>query len=168
MSDGDLDFDLDVDPDEYASTAAKDNSTTNDRTHLSDEAFAAVKENYVAKHDNGSIYLTLPSHLPPPADGESETKPKLNTKQIQLLSVAAGELYFFKNYHKLLELIAWVREGYDVSGSGGSKSRPNGKLEEALVRWEARSKERIARGEGEEEQVQRGELRDNGKVGEGG
>ncbi|KAF2223289.1 hypothetical protein BDZ85DRAFT_107101 [Elsinoe ampelina] len=164
MSDGDLDYDLDVDPDDYASTAAKDNPTTNDRTHLSDEAFATIKESYVAKHDNGSIHLTLPSHLPPPATKESETKPKLSNKQIQLLSAAAGELYFFKNYRKLLELITWVREAYDVPSSGGSKSRPNGKLEEALGRWEGRCKERIARGEREEEQIQKDGLKENGKV----
>ncbi|KAF4551871.1 Hypothetical protein D9617_12g037610 [Elsinoe fawcettii] len=148
MDDNDFDLDLDVDADDYATTAAKDNPATNDRTHLSDEAFAAIKVGYVAKHDNGSIYRTLPSSLPPPA-GEGDPKPTLSNKHIQLLSAAAGELYYFKNYDKLLDLIVWVRERYDVPASGGSRGRPNGKLEEALGRWEGRCRSRLEEGEGQ-------------------
>lgn len=60
MNDGDLDLDLDVDADDYAEAAAEDGPSTNDRTHLSDEAFNAIKATYVAKHDNGSVRLPVP------------------------------------------------------------------------------------------------------------
>ncbi|PNS14583.1 hypothetical protein CAC42_2640 [Sphaceloma murrayae] len=147
MTDSDDDPEIEVKP-----TAASD------RTHLSDEAFAATKADYVAKHDNGRIFESLPEALPspyrapaaavvgdaaPPSD-IFPAKPSLTNKHIQLVSAAAGELYYFKDYEKLLEMIAWLREGYDVEGSGRGKGKSVGKLVEALERWERRCRERLS------------------------
>ncbi|PSK34580.1 hypothetical protein B9Z65_8906 [Elsinoe australis] len=156
MNDGDLDLDLDVDADDYAEAAAEDIPSTNDRTHLSDEAFNAIKATYVAKHDNGSIYKSLLTALPDPGlttegpsgDGKP-TKPALSNKHIQLVSAAAGELYYFKNYEQLIDLIAWLRERYDIDGSGTGKGNRRGKFGDTLQRWEGRCRARIAEGGGE-------------------
>ncbi|KAF2155540.1 hypothetical protein K461DRAFT_75228 [Myriangium duriaei CBS 260.36] len=152
-------LDIEVDADDYATTAANDDpAPTQDRTHVSEEQFQQTKATYRAKIDTGSIYKSLPTALPPPASSPAEPKPSLSGKNVQLIAAAAGELYFNRDYTQLLTVIAWLRDKYNVQGAK-LRGRPLG---DVLGDWEGRCRRRM---EGEERGKAKTEM--GGAVGEG-
>ncbi|GAB7345508.1 hypothetical protein MBLNU457_3826t1 [Dothideomycetes sp. NU457] len=136
------DLDLDVDTDNYATVAAEDTPTDSARTALSNEDFEKTRANYRAKIENGDIYKSLPSLLPPPSSNTNEDglKPKLSKRHALLVTSAVGELYFYRSYQETLDLIARLRRDYDVVPEGDKK----GKFPESLTRWEERCREQLA------------------------
>ena len=136
-------FAIDVDADDYAETAAGDTPSVS-RTYQSKADFQAVKAGYQAKMDGGTAYMDLITAVPvlgrsdvDEADGHEVTnghaKVKLSKKDFQLLGYAVGEMYYDKQYEKLLELCSRLRARCEVDG----------KTLESLERWEARCRNRM-------------------------
>jgi len=133
----DAGYDAEVDADDYAVATAQD--TPPSRGFQSDADFQAQKASYTAKFAHGDIYHTLPSQLPelvlPDINNEVDSgggratpeKPKLTKKHNQLITAAAGELYWFRRYDDLIKMIDWIGQSFEADG----------KLSEALRRWEA-------------------------------
>jgi len=86
------------------------------------------------------IYKSLSSLLPPPSpDSTDASKPKLGKKHALLITSAVGELYFYRSYQQILDLIAQLRQDYDVVPGGDRK----GRFPESLSRWEERCREQL-------------------------
>lgn len=140
--DNDL-FAIEVDADDYAETAAADTPAVS-RTHQSEAAFQAIKASYEAKVDDGTSYQTLVTSVPTlgqPLDAEGNDSPhgtadarvQLNKKDVQLLGYAVGELYYARQFAKVVELCMRASRTCLVDG----------KTEEALARWERRCRDRL-------------------------
>ena len=112
---------ISVDTDDYAVAAAEDAPTVS-RTYQSEEAFQAVKANYTAKHDNGGNYEALIEAVPvlrtAIAQGNNANstlaKVKLSKKDAQLLGYAAGEMYYEREYAKLIALCTRVQDVCEI------------------------------------------------------
>ena len=59
MAEADAVLELDVDTEDYATTAANDTPTASDRTAQSEADFAAQKASYTAKIENGQVSRCL-------------------------------------------------------------------------------------------------------------
>ncbi|KAL7796021.1 hypothetical protein V8C37DRAFT_18692 [Trichoderma ceciliae] len=68
------------------------------RTGQSEDDFQAVKSNYHAKVENGNIYQSISLPLGPDA----------NKQNAQQLLHAAEELYFFRRYQHVIDLVSQV------------------------------------------------------------
>ena len=67
--------------------------------------------------------------------GISAKKVKLGKKHVLLVTAAAGELYYFREYEKLLEVLDWLGTRYDLDSDM--------KFAESVRRWEGRAREQI-------------------------
>ncbi|KAL7909111.1 hypothetical protein GGI35DRAFT_480690 [Trichoderma velutinum] len=76
------------------------------RTGQSEDDFKAVKNTYHAKVENGNIYQTLTLPLGPDA----------NKQHVQEVIHAAEELYFFRRYQQVIDLVSKV---LDLEGEKG-------------------------------------------------
>ena len=141
MADHDL-FAIEVDADDYGETAAADAPSVS-RTFQSETKFQAVKNAYKAQIDVGDIYKqllsTVPSLRPSQADAESctaggaELPVKLAKRDCQLLGYAVGELYYDKEYARIIELCERVTSGCQVDA----------KTLGSLQKWTKRCEERL-------------------------
>jgi hypothetical protein len=124
-------------------TATADNPAVS-RTHQSEPAFQAIKASYKAKVDGGRSYQDLITAVPVLAQEinseergakqeDGHEKVKLSKRDGQLLGYAVGELYYDKEFGRVIELCQRVRERCAVDG----------KTDEALERWEKRCQERV-------------------------
>nr|POE85465.1 hypothetical protein CFP56_43781 [Quercus suber] len=129
---------IDVDTDDYAETAASDTPTVS-RTYQSEDSFQAEKLSYTAKiqGEPGTTYRQLMGALPGVSrilesrDAESTrltTKANLSKKDAHLLGYVVGELYYDRDFQRVLRLCEAVRAVCDVD----KKSERN------LDRWKAR------------------------------
>ena len=137
-------FAIEVDADDYAETAAGDTPAVS-RTFQSEADFQAVKATYQAKVDGGNTYRDLISAVPvlelsdvDEANGTGGTdlngpKVKLGKKDFQLLGYAVGEMYYDKQYGRILELCERVTARCEIDE----------KTAESLGRWERRCGERL-------------------------
>ena len=144
MADGDNDlFAIEVDADDYAETAATDTPAAS-RTYQSEEAFQTIKASYEAKVDGGTSYHDLLVAMPilsQPMDaidskfslGPADAPVKLSKKDVQSLGYAVAELYYARDFAKVIELCKRVRRSCVLDG----------KMSEALDRWERRCRERL-------------------------
>lgn len=134
---------IEVDADGYAKTAAGDTPSVS-RTYQSEANFHAIKTSYAAKQDGDNTYQDLIAAVPAlksndtPALNRSEqsnghAKVRLGKKDLHLLGYAVGEMYFDKEYLRILELCNRVRERCDVDA----------KTVENLDRWERRCRDRL-------------------------
>lgn len=117
MSDTEPDFlSIDVSTDDYAETAAGDVPSV-PRGHQTEEAFQAQKAAYTAKIDDGNSYkdldkiLTLATTEEQSSDGT--TRAKLGKKDLQLLGYAVAELYYDREYARVIEVCDRVRAGFE-------------------------------------------------------
>lgn len=135
---------IEVDADDYAETAAGDTPTVA-RTFQSEADFQAIKASYNAKMDGGNTYNDLIAALPildTRSTDSTETddmtnghsKVKLSKKDVQLLGYAVGEMYFDKEYMRIIKLCERVMVCCEVDG----------KTNESLKRWERKCWERIS------------------------
>jgi len=86
------------------------------------------------------IYKSLPFLLPSTrSDTDDGPKPKLNKRHALCITSAVGELYFYRSYHEILDLIARLRRDYDVVPDGDKK----GRFPESLTKWEERCREQL-------------------------
>ncbi|SMQ55627.1 unnamed protein product [Zymoseptoria tritici ST99CH_3D7] len=146
-------FAIDVDPDNYAETAAHDNTATESRTFQSEETFQAQKASYSAKIDTGDHYSELMKTVPAlaPSNGElsrgaesasveeqnlKEEKFKLGKRDVMLLGYAVGEMYYDGKYAEVAELCGRV-EG---------RCLVDKKMAESLRRWSERCEVRMREG----------------------
>ncbi|SMY29315.1 unnamed protein product [Zymoseptoria tritici ST99CH_1A5] len=146
-------FAIDVDPDNYAETAAHDNLAPESRTFQSEEAFQAQKASYSAKIDTGDHYSELMKTVPAlaPSNGElsrgaesasveeqnlKEEKFKLGKRDVMLLGYAVGEMYYDGKYAEVVELCGRV-EG---------RCLVDKKMAESLRRWRERCEVRMREG----------------------
>lgn len=103
---------IDLGPDNYASTAATDTPTHNPRTHQTEAAFAQIKSSYIAKQDTSQaeLYADLIRTAPAldPAREEvglqGEGRVKLNKREQQLLGYVVGELYWDREFERIVDL----------------------------------------------------------------
>ena len=134
---------IEVDADDYAETAAGDTPSVS-RTYQSDADFTDIKATYQAKQDGHSTYNDLVSAVPAlgfdnshgindHVIGDGGCRPKLSKKDLQLLGYAVGELYFDKEYSRVLELCERVR----------GKCEVDTRVSESLDKWERRCRERM-------------------------
>lgn len=146
--------DLAVDPDAYAETAENDDADVDPalrdptlaRTYQSEEAFAAQRDGYVARVDDGGHWEVLgrrvselqrrPDQRQGQIDGEAGTV-VLSKPDRQLLAAVAAELYFEKDWEGLVELCGMVRGVC----SGDKKSL------EGLDTWEEKARGKLKSGE---------------------
>lgn len=133
-------FAIAVDADDDAETTAGDAPCVS-RTYQSEDDFQAQKAGYSAKIDNGNNYQVLLGavpHLTAVDDGSNgtkcKTKARLSKKDVQLLGYAVGEMYYDKEYKKVVELCVKVREVCQIDE----------KTSEGLQRWIKRCEERLS------------------------
>lgn len=135
---------IEVDADDYAETAAGDLPSVS-RTYQSEADFQVQKANYSAKVDYGNTYQDLikavPNLHPGIENGEANdglsngrSRVKLSKKDVQLLGYAVGELYYDKEYMKIIELCERVTRFCDVDD----------KTAESLRRWTKRCQDRLS------------------------
>ena len=135
---------IEVDADDYAEIAAEDAPSVS-RTYQSEADFQAIKATYTAKIDGGKTYQELIAAVPilrkeqmhygnasDHANGHANVK--LSKKDVQLLGYAAGEMYYDKEYSRIIELCGRVRARCEVDG----------KTAESLNRWERRCREKMS------------------------
>lgn len=134
---------IEVDADNYAETAAGDAPSVS-RTYQSEADFQAIKATYQAKQDGRTTYQDLTSAVPVlepnnrddangPEFSNGHSKVHLSKKDFQLLGYAVGEMYYDKEYQRILELCERVRMRCEVDE----------KLGESLERWERRCRARM-------------------------
>ena len=126
---------LDTDNDDDASSEPAAQS----RTYQSEADFQKIKASYTAKIDNGNTYQDLIAAVPVLAQPEepiSGPKVKLRKKDVQLLGYAAAELYYDREYARMIELCERVKERCEVDA----------KAEEGLGRWVERCEGRLKGG----------------------
>ena len=135
---------IDVDADDYAEAAAGDTPSVS-RTYQSEADFQAVKAGYSAKIDGGNSYRGLIAAVPILADDKTKDAEedgvlngnagvRMSKKDVQLLGYAVGEMYFDRQYGRVIELCERVRGRCEVDG----------KTMESLERWERRCRERMS------------------------
>ena len=136
---------IEVDADEYAETAAGDTPSVS-RTYQSEANFQVVRASYAAKIDNGNTYRDLVAAVPVLETGKGKqtngttsmnggaAKVKLGKKNVQLLRYAVGELYYDKDYAKLVDLCERVRALCEIDE----------KTAESMDRWVRRCRERMS------------------------
>lgn len=128
-----------VDAADDAETASGEGSHVS-RTYQSEADFQAQKAKYSAKTDNGNNYQILLKAVPQlnmPDDGSNGThnltKARLSKKDAQLLGYAVGELYYDKDYEKVVELCVKTRRVCEIDE----------KMSVILQRWIKRCEERL-------------------------
>jgi hypothetical protein len=115
---------IEVDADDYAETAAGDTPSVS-RTYQSEPDFQAIKTSYAAKQDGNNTYQDLIAAVPALKSNDAlalnrseqstgHAKVRLGKKDLQLLGYAVGEMYFDKEYARILELCHRVRGRCDV------------------------------------------------------
>lgn len=135
---------IEVDADNYAETAAGDVPSVS-RTYQSEADFQAQKATYTAKIDGGKTYQDLITAVPileqDKIDSDSRSGPqnghlkvKLSKKDVQLLGYAVGELYYDKEYRRIVDLCERIARFCDTDE----------KTEESLRRWTRRCHERLS------------------------
>ena len=131
---------IEVDADDYAQTAAEDTAAVS-RTYQSEADFQAIKTTYSAKVDGGGTYKDLIAAVPEldkdfkdHLDVTGGPTIKLAKKDVQLLGYAVGELYYDKQFLRIVELCSTVTKRCEVDG----------KTAESLKRWEKRCRERMS------------------------
>lgn len=134
---------IELDADDYAETAAGDIPSAS-RTYQSEADFQAQKAAYTTKIDGSTTYRDLIASVPilqgssdltkTPALSDGHSRVKLSKKDAQLFGYAVGELYYDKEYTKILDLCERVGRLCDVDE----------KTAESLHRWTRRCKERIS------------------------
>ncbi|KAK5112193.1 hypothetical protein LTR85_011626 [Meristemomyces frigidus] len=141
-------FAIEVDTDDYAKTAAGDTPSV-PRTFQSEADFQTQKSSYAAKVDVGDNYHQLLKAVPLLGqdgqpnleDGEATAgtaQPKLSKKDLQLLGYAVGELYYDKEYAKIIELCSQVADVCQVDA----------KTLGSLRKWAGRCEGRVRRSDG--------------------
>ncbi|KAF2229948.1 hypothetical protein EV356DRAFT_536790 [Viridothelium virens] len=137
MEDPLLTLSLDSDPEEPTSQASKNDSLPTNRgyprDYQSEADFQAVKASYRPKIENGELYKSLP--LSSSTGSNNEEKPKTRQekkRELEALSAAVAELYFFRRYDKVLEILHVV---LDEEGEGYGIEIGEGKERERLERW---------------------------------
>ncbi|GAB7348171.1 hypothetical protein MBLNU459_g6181t1 [Dothideomycetes sp. NU459] len=120
---------IDVSTEDYASAAAADQEVPEDvgmnpRTLQTEEDFQAQKASYSAKIDAGNIYTHLQTFDPPfpppsttttaPAPSSSVDAPRssLDKKQFQLVAAAVAELYFRRDYARVVAIADWAEASF--------------------------------------------------------
>jgi hypothetical protein len=124
-------FAIDVDADDYAEAAAEDTPAV-DRTFQSKADFLAVKETYSARQDGGNFYSELIKTVPclsPDHDGPEGNLQKLDKRTQLLLSYAVGELYYDREFEKIVELCDAVLR----------RCALDGRLKPGVERWMERA-----------------------------
>ncbi|KAL7933266.1 hypothetical protein V8C35DRAFT_281088 [Trichoderma chlorosporum] len=97
------------------------------RTGQSEDDFKAVKSNYHAKVENGNIYQTLTLPLGPDA----------NKQHVQEVIHAAEELYFFRRYQQVIDLVSKVLTLEGDKGGLDDESR------ELLSTYQSRCRQKL-------------------------
>lgn len=132
-------FAIEVDADDYAETAAGDTPPVS-RTFQSEADFQAQKATYSAKIDGGKTYEDLVAAVPVLDASFCESvvndysKTRLSKKDIQLLGYAIGELYYDKDYQRLLELCERISHCCEVDE----------KTTQSLSRWMQKCYDRLS------------------------
>lgn len=134
---------IEIDADDYAEATAGDLPSVS-RTYQSETDFQVQKASYSAKIDYGNTYQDLIKAIPilnseATSEGRNEStnghsKVKLSKKDAQLLGYAVGELYYDKEYTKIVGLCERVQHFCDVDE----------KTAESLTRWAKRCQERMS------------------------
>lgn len=134
---GDL-FAIDVGVDNYAETAANDAPNVS-RTFQSEGQFQKVKASYTAKIDTGNSYQVLLKAVPEldPQTFECENgtaiQTKLSNKDKNLLGYTVGEMYYDREFSKVIDLCRRVELICIVDA----------RLRENLGKWMARCEVRM-------------------------
>ncbi|KAK6414382.1 hypothetical protein LTR95_017739, partial [Oleoguttula sp. CCFEE 5521] len=133
---------IEVDADSYATAAVQDTPTVS-RTHQTEEAFQAIRATYQAKQHNGNLYAELVSDVPelsiiqssPSSAGIDGLTPKLklDKRQQALFGYVVGELYYDREYDRIVRLCERA-DGVCVL---------EGKFEAAVQKWKGRAQERM-------------------------
>ncbi|KAM6483481.1 hypothetical protein HDV62DRAFT_328735 [Trichoderma sp. SZMC 28011] len=97
------------------------------RTGQSEDDFKAVKNTYHAKVENGNIYQTLTLPLGPDA----------NKQHVQEVIHAAEELYFFRRYQQVVDLVSKV---LDLEGDKGGLDEESREL---LIMYQSRCRQKM-------------------------
>ncbi|EHK25667.1 uncharacterized protein TRIVIDRAFT_19500 [Trichoderma virens Gv29-8] len=97
------------------------------RTGQTEDDFQAVKNTYHAKVENGNIYQTLSLPLGPDA----------NKQHVQEVIHAAEELYFFRRYQQVIDLVSKVLALEGDKGGLDEESR------ELLSMYQSRCRQKI-------------------------
>ncbi|QYS97573.1 hypothetical protein H0G86_004800 [Trichoderma simmonsii] len=97
------------------------------RTGQSEDDFKAVKNAYHAKVENGNIYQTLTLPLGPDA----------NKQHVQEVIHAAEELYFFRRYQQVVDLVSKV---LDLEGDKGGLDEESREL---LIMYQSRCRQKM-------------------------
>ncbi|KAL6702280.1 hypothetical protein J3F84DRAFT_28778 [Trichoderma pleuroticola] len=97
------------------------------RTGQSEDDFKAVKDTYHAKVENGNIYQTLTLPLGPDA----------NKQHVQEVIHAAEELYFFRRYQQVVDLVSKVLHLEGDKGGLDEESR------ELLSMYQSRCRQKM-------------------------
>lgn len=97
------------------------------RTGQSEDDFKAVKNTYHAKVENGNIYQTLILPLGPDA----------NKQHVQEVIHAAEELYFFRRYQQVVDLVSKVLDLERDKGGLDEESR------ELLSMYQSRCRQKM-------------------------
>nr|POE94362.1 meiotic recombination protein rec14 [Quercus suber] len=129
---------IEVDTDDYADSAAHDTSTVS-RTYQSEDAFQAEKRSYTARMYGGpgSNYQELMEAVPALSQalgtGDPDLtvlarKANLSKKNVHLLGYVVGELYYDRDFRRIIRLCEAVRAACDVDK----------KVDGSLDRWTAR------------------------------
>ena len=134
---------IEVNADDYAETAVGDAPIVS-RTYQSEAAFQAQKATYTAKTDGENTYRDLIAAIPILGSNSSgspgcifqngDSKVKLSKKGAQLLGYAVGELYYNKEYTKILDLCRRVNQSCEFDS----------RTAESLSRWTRRCHERLS------------------------
>ncbi|KAK0671775.1 hypothetical protein QBC41DRAFT_315007 [Cercophora samala] len=122
------------DPEDLASCPAKEPVSRADRSALSESAFAALKQSYVPRVENGELWTHIPLPLTPESDanrGGLISKP-----QAQDLLHAVEELYFYRRYS---EAVAFLER---MMADGGEQ-KIDGETRELLRKYEGRCKSKL-------------------------
>jgi len=130
-------FAIEVGADDYAETAANDAPKVS-RTFQSEADFQAQKASYTAQIDGDGNYEKLLKAVPAlrtSSDGDCaiEPKVKLGKRDVALVGYTVGELYYDREYSRVIQLCKRLRGVCQVDG----------KLGESLERWTARCEDRL-------------------------
>ncbi|KAL9097348.1 MAG: hypothetical protein Q9165_000775 [Trypethelium subeluteriae] len=145
MEDSLLTLNLDSDSEELTCQASKKDFLPANRgfprDYQSEADFQAVKASYRPKIENGELYKSL--SLPSSTTSSDEVKQKTRQEKkrdLEALSAAVAELYFFKRYGEALEIL------HRVLGEGRQEygiEIEEGKERERLERWREKCRSRL-------------------------
>jgi hypothetical protein len=134
---GDL-FAIDVGVDSYAETAASDAPNVA-RTFQSEAAFQEIKASYTAKIDTGNNYEALLKAVPALQTHDSGSlnavarNTKLSNKDKNSLGYAVGEMYYDREFSRIIDLCRRVELACVVDA----------RLGESLKKWTRMSEAKI-------------------------